>query len=375
MILFNNDISGSNIHKSFNNQVIEFYSNSLLTPVRATIDFGSSIYEISPSPDGIFQFNLKYAVNDILNANDFKDPVIPDIENLGYVYDDDTIYKIFPVDIEIEFDDESTETASKSYQFIKGVQQIGHYYRDRLNNKNNEVLPLLPFYDYSNISFHATYHVGYPFDIPILAYNAGIHTITNKTNGISFDVTLRAGLNRIFFSDGNSNFTIEDDLPLLVGVNEIEIAYGSESCTIYVTKRESGCGPFLKWYSPYGGYSYFLFDEIITSQITTKIIDQVQPQFESIEFAQSFDRITGKTSSIVKRVFIEYLNDYEHEYLKTVIDSPFVELFIDPQYTRYDGSNFRGVVIGDSTFTIEKTKKKMKRLDLQIRYTNETMKL
>lgn len=375
-IIFTKAISESELLNSHNNNIVEFYSNSVLTSTKCTLNFGSVSFEITPDPSGNFSYNLKHAIKELINENNFEDQILPDIENDGYIYEDGSLYKLQGLTYTITFDNDTTEATTKNYIFTKSVKQPDRYDETIINSAIDLIGLLIPFRDYSVKSYAATYFTGYPFDIAIYSNIARTITIRNQTTNFSFDISVVKGVNRLFFSDGNQNFSFEDDLPLIYGENELEfIIGGSVKLTLFLDKKESGCGRFLKFYSSEGSYQYFLFDDIYTKEKKGKIIDNLQSKFEDIHEAVGQDRITGKTSSNIENLFTEYLSNDSMNYLQSIIDSPRVELYTRNQYEKQIATSWRSVVLLDSSHQIENTKKNLKRLAIQIGYTNNSLAL
>lgn len=375
-INFTKQLSESDILNSHNNNIVEFSSDNVLTAVKCTLNFGSVSFEITPDPEGNFSYNLKHAVKELINTNNFQDLITPDIEANGYIYEDTSLYKIISLEYTVAFNNETTESSTKNYIFSKSVKQPDRYEETIINSLQDLVGIMIPFKDFSVKSYAATYFVGYPFDVSIYSNVSRTITVANRTNGMSYDILISKGVNRLFVSEGWSNFSFEDDLPLIYGVNELEFQIGgSVYVTLILTKRESGCGKYLKFYSNTGSYQYFLLDDIFTEDESTKIIDNLQGRHQSIEESVGIDRITGKTSRSVLNLFTEYLTTDEMNYLKPIINSPRVELYTRNQFEKQITTSWRSVVLIDGTFRVIDTKKNLKRLAFQVGYTNHTLSL
>lgn len=374
-IIFSKALSESELLNSHNSNTVEFNSNSVLTAVKCTLDFGSVSFEITPNPSGIFQYDLKHATKGLLNSNNFEDQIVPDLTIGNYVYVDTTLYKVISLIYTITFDNETTESTTKNYLFTKSVKQPERY--DETIISSTDLLGMLiPFVDFSVKSYSATYFKGYPFDVAIYSNISRLVAIENKTNESKMSVNFDQGVNRLFFSDGGTNVTIEDSITLVTGINELEFSVATVPImTLLLTKKESGCGPYLKYYSSNGSYQYFLFDEIFTDDKRTKIIDTLSSKFKSIEEATDQDRITGKASQTVRSMFSEYLSSNEMNYLEPIIDSPRVELYTREVFTKAQANSWRGVVLRDSSYRTESTKKQLKGLVLKIEFTNNAMTL
>ena len=62
---------------AYNNNVIEFYSNSASPASHAVITVGGIELEIKPDPSGNFYFNFKAVIKKLINSNYFKDSIEP----------------------------------------------------------------------------------------------------------------------------------------------------------------------------------------------------------------------------------------------------------------------------------------------------------
>ncbi len=366
MITFSKDL-GSELLNAYNNNIIEFSSDNVLQAVKCSLTINNNIFEITPNPSGNFCFNFKEISKVITNENRFKDTVLPDIENSGYVYPDDTLYSLLEVDLEITFLGGSTETASRSYNFVKSLQQPEKY-----QAQSGDVYMLLP--KINNI-FQAVYQEGKPFDISIYSNINRTVTIKHIDTSMELDIDLTSGVNRLFFSQGSSNFTIEDDLPLFLGVNHLEFHFSGEYITMQLEKKDSNCGKTLKWFNSSGSYSYISFVNHHKETIRTRKIDSIYSDFNDISESYENDFLTGKTSALTYRLHLNDINQRQRTYFESLLESPRVDLYLENQFEKQLEDSWRGCILKDASFKLIDNRNKRFTLDLDIVVTRNTMVL
>ena len=85
-IVFLKQLDNTKVNLAYNNNLVKFYSSSSFTPVNATITIGSNVVTLFPDPNGVFTYNFKDLITTILNVDNFKDDLKPDL-GVSYVYD------------------------------------------------------------------------------------------------------------------------------------------------------------------------------------------------------------------------------------------------------------------------------------------------
>ena len=259
MITFITTLPTTQLLYAYNNNVVEFKSDSTKTAVKAIITVSGEKLEITPNPNGAFYYNFKTIAAKLLNDNYFRDTIIPESKS-DIVYLDTNAYKELAVTFKVEFEDKTQDTITNTYKFLKAVEQLEQYRIGLSNTDNPKVAILKPFTTRSTKVYHATYFEGYPFDVSMYSDVDRTVTITNKRTTKKMDVDLKKGVNRVFISDGDTNFTFEDLLHLYYGVNTLEIKISNtEILTLQLKKVKSTCGVYLKWFNNAGGWSHFLF--------------------------------------------------------------------------------------------------------------------
>ena len=375
-LIFSKDLSEVNLLNSHNNNIVEFSSDNPLTATDCDLDFGSIIPNITPDPDGLFRYNLKDIVKTLINSSNFKDDYIQDIDSKGYVYSDQNLYKLIPIVYTITFEGGTTETTTKNYLFIKSIKQPDKFSRTIINSVSEKLAFLLPYEDHSVKSYTAIYHKGYPFDFALYSNIARTITIKNKTNNLETTLDINQGVNRIIISDGSQNFTFEDLLPLVTGINNLEFKVDSENFkTLILEKKESSCGTYLRYYSSFGSYFYYLFDGIYREVKKTKIIDILSGDFEDIDSTFETVTITGKGSSNTRSLLVENMTERQRKYLLSIAESPRVDLYTRDQFIIAGDDSWRGVTLNDGSFKVEDKKKNLFKFDGEISFINYTLSL
>ncbi|WP_233881871.1 hypothetical protein [Tenacibaculum piscium] len=294
-------------------------STSSLASISATIKVGDEKpFNITPDTKGIFRFNFKNIASKILNKNYFKDSIEPNAP-YRYVELDESVYK----DIDVTYTIRSSisfTTIKHTYSFIKAVEQLEDYKIGRRNLINKDIAILSELDRSSNITYHLTYFEGYPFDIPIFSTADRDVLIKNKDNGHSEAFPLKKGVNRLFVSDGSSNFSLETKLPIHLGSNELEMTSGDTTITLFLTKKDSSCGIYLKWFNNHGGWNYFLFKNLRSNR-SFKSANTIDRDFQSLENTISTSIDTTIISKDVISFYAKGLTFNEKQVLNGISES------------------------------------------------------
>ena len=144
MITFTTALPTTELLYAYNNNVVEFESDSTKTAIRAIINVSGEVLEITPNTSGAFHYNFKMLATKLLNDNYFRDTIDPESES-DIVYLDDTVYKELAVTFVIEFDDQTQDTITNTYKFLKAVEQLDQYRIGLSNTDNPKVAILTPF--------------------------------------------------------------------------------------------------------------------------------------------------------------------------------------------------------------------------------------
>lgn len=339
MILFTTEISETNVLNAFNNNVVEYNSDSSLIPIKSIITILGEELEITPNTNGVFRYNFKEIVKKLINQNYFRDTIEPEIET-SFVYLDNTVYKELSVEFTIQFNDLSEENITKTYKFLKSVEQLETFRQRLVNTENPSIALLTPFTDRSNKTYFSTYFEGYPFDVSIYSNANRTITIHNKKINESTTMPLLKGVNRLFISDGNNNFSFEDELPLYFGINELEIRVSStDYVTLFLKKVESECGVYLKWFNNEGGWNHFLF-KTYSEKRKIKGIGILNQDFDNLIDTEEPEVEMGMDSRDTLKFYSGRLQEYEKRILNGLSESPKIYRYLNCMYQKSESTDW-----------------------------------
>lgn len=340
-ITYTTSFSESSWNFSENNNIIEFSSDSVKTPVYCDIDItGLNTIRIYPIPNRTFYFNFKEYLSTLFNSyDDDLDPSTINIADIDtFIFDWSRTYFNDDIDIVINFDDETTDSDTITPFVILGHEQLKPYkYGETVTGLSQFILS--PLKQSTANRFYLKYWEGYPFDIGLtsnIPTPDTTQTITNNTNALtSPDISLPYDVNRIFISDGDSSVTLEDYLPLTLGYNELQLQEDNNgSMFIDLWKHDADCGVYIKWLNQYGGYNYWLFNEQHENNLGHRSKGIINNNFSNIYDSVSPFKSLGRTveESIVVRA--EHLNSDDINILKGIVQSHKIYLFIGERFTQ-----------------------------------------
>ena len=123
-IVFNKQLDTTKIALAFNNNVIEFYSDSGIAPTNATITIGSESVTIYPNPNGTFRYNFKELIISIINVDNYTDDLNIDLDT-SFTYDwTDKISLTDDVVTTINLSNETTETDTREVSWLSGYVDL-----------------------------------------------------------------------------------------------------------------------------------------------------------------------------------------------------------------------------------------------------------
>ncbi len=388
MINFLQSINTPKLRMAYNNDVIRFQTSNDSLPVSCTIQDSSNDINVTiyPNPQGEFYFNFKPYVSALINTQNFDDTMEPNIQGDdadSYVYDFTSgTYTQRNITFTVTYDDATTENVSYTLSWLAGVQQPTSIY----NFKTDDLLLLSPFKKDSANSHYLKYWQGYPFDIPFYNTSAYVNPltgkksllITNKTNLLSYDFSTTGSCFRAVVSDGRTNVTLEDLLPLTEGFNELvcttrTLTFVAKEKYLTLEKVPYSCGVYLKWLNAMGGYSYWLFENTYSIDRRTKHIGEIDRDNNNLE--DTFARVAtlGKDSQDTIRVIAELLNEDERGIVEGILDSPKIYLFTGKPYSQNGHRNWIEVSLKTSSARLKNPRQPLTNftfdLELPERYT------
>lgn len=374
-IIFTKDISEVNFLSSHNNHVIEFYSDTALVVSSCNISIGATTFNIFPSPSNTFYFNFKDMVSSLINVVNYQDDLETALTTSTdtYTYEwSNRVYLLAEIVIKINFTNQTSETETRDVNFILSAANLRDYKKRfplEISTANNFLL--LPFKEGSNLTHYARYWDGYPYDI-------GIHIgevipgddleVLNETNGIddSFVVTGFGRFIRLVFSDGRTDVSINDIIPIVDGYNSLKIFTALNPSYLDLIKSES-CNDavYLKWLNKQGGYSYWLFNYSETER-RYKDLGDVFNDYNNLEDTTSPLLGLGKTSNDEINLFYDLANENDKNYLASLLDSPRVYLFTGTPFAQNNFNDFLEVKVKQNTFSIKDVKRDLYNIEVKI---------
>lgn len=344
-IVFTQSIADDRINMAYNNNVIRFSSNSVLEVLNADITLGGQTVTIYPNPSGDFYFNFKEYITTAINTFNFIDYLAPTLNPAS----DTTFtygfagYVNISFQITVNFTDDSSESFSDFIPFLSGVQQIETYKKNTTQTTDNIIL--LPLYPNTTNKYYAKYFEGYPFDIGFLQIEPTNLELTNNTNLLDYTFIQKGNITRLFFSDGRTDESINDLLPIALGRNEISWL----DKFLYIDKADVCSGVYVKWYNQYGGYSYWLFPNYAQRTQTMRNIGEINTDFENLEDIYNQVSQIGLTAGQKLVVSSDKLNEEEFNLLSGILTSPKVMLFTGEPFSQSEVNDWMEVRIANTT--------------------------
>ena len=364
MITYTKTIPSDKLCLAYNNNILEFGTDSTLDIINAQVSINGIIVVLYPHPDKSFYLNLKQYITTFFQSTDNLDV---DLSVIAFYDWTNKVFLNTDINITINFVDLSTETSTFNTSWLSGYLQIN----SRAIIPNNELIVLTPQKVGSKEAF-LKYWTGYPFDIS--AYNPVVNYIyiSNPAyldNGFpdTFLVT------RLFFSDGFnvSLFLPDTEFYSLYIINEstTEIYF-----TLNIQQLTPTCdnGFYIKWINSLGGYSYWLFENWEQNS-QYKDLGEIKNNYSNLEDTLSKSIQIGKTSVNKVTATTDTINENDLSILNDLFDSPKIYQFIG---TRNEINNFNDwTEISLNTTTIPKNKTKFNLSNLQLTFelpTNDT---
>lgn len=363
-IVFLKELDNTKVNLAYNNNIVKFYTDSGIVPTNATIQIGLNTITLYPDPSGVFTYNFKDFITTLLNTDNFKDDLNHDLDN-DFVYDwTDKISLTDDVVTTINLSNETTETNTRSITWLSGFVQLRNWkqtFPDAdllttdvaiLQKKNND--------DYYN--YKLNYWNGYPFDITIYGNNNNIKLI--NLSDLSNGIYQLDKINRLVFSDGRTSTSIELDITLQEGFNDL---YFDTYFNVQLNKITNHCsnGIYLKWVNSFGGWNYWLFSKG-QEQLKTKDLGVLNNDFNNLEDTLSPLVALGKTSETTIKVREQRIKEYDKIILSDLLDSAKVYLFTGTPYSRNSANDWMEVNIASGNFIVENPRSDLYRLDLTI---------
>jgi hypothetical protein len=357
MIVFEQDISTTSLLMAYNNNVVRFNSDTEdKVPLKALVAFNGVFATIYPQPNGMFYFNFLEWIKPLINQNNFVDTLNPDIDGSDY----ETLTYPFEgflnaiTTFTITFTDDTTETITRNLSYISGVEQLESYKKNVSQTGNNIVA--LPLFPQTSDRYYAKYWEGFPFDITFIQKTPIDLEIENTTNLLDYEFLERGNVTRLFFSDGRTDESINDFLPIALGRNLL-----SWLDKFIVVDKEDVCdGAYFKWLNNYGGYSYWKFPNFYQRNQTLRAVGEVSKDFENLE--DTFSQFSQLGTEAGNRILVnsDTLSDEQFNLLKTILTSPKIYYFIGEPFARASANDWVEVKVLTTSHRIRNFKNEPK---------------
>jgi hypothetical protein len=387
-ILFEKELSESDILFAYNNNIVIFREEDvLLTAKKAVITFNGKTFTLYPDPSGRFYFNFKYSAPVFLNSNNFEDntcfdlaeqaatefqnEVIADggtfeafdclvaqLEELGIapiIQWTDNIFKIYDVVYKIFYTNGTEDEFKKDYYFLSAYvnyQNFKQLYPDFPYDAETQKMMLKPIP-------YLKYWSGYPFDFTW--YDGTKSNLEFTINGNLETYTNDTEINRVVISNGSNEF-----ITLNIGYNTIN--------DFQIEKITDHCkGHYIKWLNSFGGWNYWLFYKG-NDTLTTKDLGQIFNDYNDVVDTVSPYVSIGKTSENNIAITQDNITPNEMLILNDLLDSPKVYLFTGLPNQKTKCKEWLEVNIKQGTFRVSNSREKMTSLNITIELPANTTK-
>lgn len=358
-IVFTSDVSQTKLLMAYNNQIVQFYSNTAgKVPLNAEISIIGVTSIIYPHPNGSFYLNLKRYLAAVVNTNKFRDPVYPDIDPLDvetYIYNAvNGTYVDGPLTIKINFTDLTFESANRNIKVLNGVQQL--YAQKKYEIQNDSFMQILsPISSESSNQFYVRYWTGYPFEFSF--YTASTHKVNviNERTLSSVEMTPKGRVNSVYLCDGSTDTSIDTQLQLVEGYNKLKFVINLVDIDQYLTlvKEESCQGIYIKWLNNFGRWNYWLFKGEYMQSISAKNIGEIENDFYNLESTISPTMNVGKTAEAPIKVQSRNMTESDRELLSSIMISPRIYMFTGTPFSKAEMNDWMEVRLKTGNFPIK----------------------
>lgn len=359
-IVFSKDISEDKLLLAYNNNNIKFNSDSTtLVPVSATISgFGIDAL-LYPHPNGSFLFNLKDYITAAINTKNFAYDLVTaidvsDIETFHYDVTDGC-YLEDTLTIRIDYNNSTFETVSRDLHFIAGVEQLETYKKNEILFAENALSILSPVQDRTNNTAKLFYFDGYPFEFSFHVTTPNVPLkVINSTNGLDTTITPTAKVNSLFLSDGDTNVSIEDYLPLVTGTNKIlfELDSVAQPLNLFLEKKESTCGIYIAFLNQYGRWNYWLFSDKHFRTRSVKTTSEINIDNDNLEDTVSQTLTLSKVSNENMKIAYERIHKEDKIILDSISESIKILMFTGERFSKAHPNDWMEIGLKTSSFKI-----------------------
>ena len=364
MITYTKTIPSDKLCLAYNNNILEFGTDSTLDIINAQVSINGIIVVLYPHPDKSFYLNLKQYITTFFPQ--IKDDL--DIDLLVSAHYDWTskLYLNTDINITINFVDLSSETSALNTGWLSGYLQIN----TRAIVPNDELIVLTPQKVGSKEAF-LKYWIGYPFDISVYKPFVNSLLFLDKYDNSVLDITTSFLINRIFFSDGLNQtgfFTSDEFNYFKLKIDEVELF------RLNYQQLTPTCdnGFYIKWINSLGGYSYWLFEHWEQNS-QYKDLGEINNNYSNLEDTLSKSIQIGKTSVNKVTVTTDTINENDLSILNDLFDSSKIYQFIGTLNTANNFNDWTEISLNTTSIPKNKTKFNLSNLQLTFELpTNDT---
>lgn len=356
MIIFNNTLTG--ILPAFNNNIIEFKSDSIVNSVQAKLTINSNEFIIYKLPSGWYRFNFKEISKTLVNHNNFKDELTTDIIDIdinSYTYQQIDGFYSGGVNIEIKLINGSIENENFNISFLANVLNLENY---KFYDTTNPFL-LLPNIKNTTNQYYAKYYEGYPFDFTFYEINGDNIQLQSEYSYLT-NFERKGVLTRLFFGDGENDLINNSLFQLSNNISKIEIFQNEITTNKFLfLERVSLCNNdaiYLKWFNAQGGYSYYLFNKFYERNLNFGALGELDNDFYNLKNTTSPIIQIGRTSFDRIKVDSDLINENEFNFLVGILSSPKVYMFTGKPLARASFNDWVEVEIKTSSINLRSWK-------------------
>ena len=346
-ITFSKAISITELLNAFNNNVVEFSSDDALDSVKCNININSKDFEITPDTSNVFRFNFLEAVRIFVKQNNFEDSILPTADNVN----DTSLINSWLVTYTITLSDDSTDITTRTYVFIRSVEQIAQLTNKLLSSQ----------YLFNPLTL--TVFKGYPFEV--VRFSNGNVNLSNSSNTLAL-TSPDNNTERIWLSRGDSIIQGSGGDMIKEGFNDLSFD-GSGQIDFTIKMKDVCDGVYLKWANKKSGYSYWLFNSIYKDKISVKTIDVFNVDFDSIDETYTTELPTKRQPTFTKDLVASSLSLLEMEQIKDILDSPRIEMYNGEKDDAVTAASWQTVSIRSASQIVKNTKHSLINFKLKIK--------
>jgi|GEM_PF-1828811 len=371
-----NGFNPNKLRMAYNNDILRFRGSGTGTPQYCDVTFGNVALQLYPAPDGSFFLNMRPYASALINTRNFEDTVVTNLNvpvPNSFVYPAEGIYLSLNISFNIAYVDGSSDSQSTSLSWLAGAEQYGDYHIFDVQN----ILVLSPFIKDTADRYYLKYWQGYPFDIGLYLNPVKKFSVLNESVLLGQQFSISSVTSRLFLSDGRTDETLEELIPMKEGHNLLRVTNESNPALpdkyIHLEKVPYTCGVYLKWLNKYGGYSYWLFEDTYSAERGAKSLGELDRDFNNLEDSFGRTALIGRESQDTLKIVAELLTADESRIVEGILDSPKIYLFTGKPFSQNGYRNWVEVQLKTGNARIKNAKQPLTNfsfdIELPVRYT------